>query len=80
VKQSPGQVVIYQAEDGALQIEAKMAAETIWLPMAQIASLFGVNVPAISKHIKNIYATRELTRKGTISKMETVPPLKAGRS
>ena len=63
---------LYQSEDGSLQIEARLAAETIWLTMAQIAELFGVNVPAISKHVKNIYTTGELTPVATLSKMETV--------
>lgn len=67
-----GEVVVYQGQDGALRIEAKMVGETIWLPMFDIAKLFGVKVPAISKHIKNIYATRELSPRPTISKMETV--------
>lgn len=40
--------------------------------MAQIAELFHVNVPAISKHVKNIYDARELSRRATVSKMETV--------
>ena len=66
------EVVVYQGEDGALRIEARMAGETLWLPMARISDLFGVNVPAISKHIKNIYATGELERPATVSKMETV--------
>ena len=69
---SPQEVAVYQSEDGALQIEARVAGETIWLPMARIADLFGVNVPAISKHVKNIYATAELAPEGTVSKMETV--------
>jgi hypothetical protein len=38
----------------------------------QIANLFGVNVPAVSKHIKNIFSARELTPKSTVSKMEIV--------
>lgn len=49
-----------------------MAGENIWLPMADMAKLFGVKVPAISKHVKNIYATRELSPRATVSKMETV--------
>lgn len=49
-----------------------MAGESIWLPMADIAKLFGVKVPAISKHVKNIFATRELSPRVTVSKMETV--------
>jgi hypothetical protein len=40
--------------------------------MAQIADLFGVNTPAISKHVKNIYACGELGETATVSKMETV--------
>lgn len=67
-----GDVVVYQGQDGALRIEARMAGETIWLPMADIAKLFGVKVPAISKHVKNVYASRELSRRATVSKMETV--------
>ena len=66
------EVVVYQGQDGALRIEAKVAGESIWLPMADMAKLFGVKAPAISKHVKNIYATRELSPRATVSKMETV--------
>jgi prophage maintenance system killer protein len=69
-----GDVAVYQGEDGALQVEARIAGDTLWLPMARIAELFGVNVPAVSKHIKNIYATEELEPAATLSKMETVRP------
>ncbi len=71
-RESGNQVVIFQDEDGALQIEAQMSGETIWLPMADIANLFGVNVPAISKHVRNIYAAGELAPAATVSKMEIV--------
>jgi len=67
-----GKVVLYQAEDGGIQLEAKLEEESIWLSMSQIAELFHVNVPAISKHIKNIYAAKELVPSTTVSKMETV--------
>lgn len=70
--QGRGELVIYEAEDGVLQVEARLADDTIWLPMARIAELFGVNVPAVSKHIKNIYAIGELVPAATVSKMETV--------
>ena len=46
--------------------------ETVWLTQKQIAALFGVNNPAISKHIKNIYEEGELKKKATVSKMEIV--------
>lgn len=67
-----GEVVLYRTEDGRTALDVRLAGETVWLTQAQIADLFAVNVPAISKHIKNIYADRELSRKATVSKMETV--------
>lgn len=67
-----GKVILYRTADGRTALDVRLAGETVWLTQAQIADLFAVNVPAISKHIKNIYADRELTRKATVSKMETV--------
>ena len=67
-----GEVILYRTADGRTALDVRLAGETVWLTQAQIADLFAVNVPAISKHIKNIYADRELTRKATVSKMETV--------
>jgi hypothetical protein len=46
--------------------------ETVWATEQQMATLFGVGVPAISKHITNIYAVGELTPQATFSKMEIV--------
>ena len=63
-------IVIYK--DGSIEIDAKIKYETLWLNRKQIANLFDVKVPAISKHIKNIYNSGELFREATISKMETV--------
>ena len=67
-------VVIYQSSDGLVKMEAIVDAsnETIWATQKAMAQLFGVNVPAISKHLKNIYSEGELTESMTISKMETV--------
>jgi len=63
-------VVIY--EDGSVAIDARVEYETLWLNRKQIAELFDVNIPAISKHIKNIYSSEELSPEATVSKMETV--------
>ena len=46
--------------------------ETIWLTQKAMAQLFGVNVPAISKHLQSIYESEELSKEATISKMEIV--------
>ena len=67
-----GEVILYRTEDGRTALDVRLAGETVWLTQAQIADLFAVNVPAISKHIKSIYADRELSPKATVSKMETV--------
>jgi len=67
-----GEVVLYEAPDGQIRLDVRLERETVWLTQSQIAKLFGVNVPGVSKHIRNIYATRELQRKATVSKMEIV--------
>ena len=66
------QLVIYQTPNGDTQLDVTVRGETIWLTQRQIAELFGTKVPAISKHLKNIFASGELERGATISKMETV--------
>ncbi len=71
-KNDLGEVILYRAEDGKTALDVRLAGETVWLTQAQIADLFGVNVPAIFKHIKNIYTAHELAKKATVSKMEIV--------
>lgn len=53
-------------------IKTVVKDETIWLTQKAMAELFDVGVPAISKHVKNIYEEGELKESMTISKMETV--------
>jgi prophage maintenance system killer protein len=65
-------VIIYQAKNGAIELQADTAQETMWASINQIADLFGVQKASVSKHIKNIFATGELRSKATVSKMETV--------
>lgn len=66
------QLVIYQSPDGNTSIDVTVEGETVWLTQKNIADLFGVKVPAINKHLKNIYKEGELNESATISKMETV--------
>lgn len=65
-------IVIYQAKNGAIELKADTTKETIFANLNQIASLFSVQKSAISKHIKNIFDSGELSPKATVSKMETV--------
>ena len=64
--------LIYNNEEENIMLNVRVENETIWLTQKAIAELFGVNVPAISKHLNNIYDDLELERGATISKMETV--------
>ena len=64
------EIVIYQMPNGEMQLDVTVSGETIWLTQRQIAELFGTKVPAISKHLKNIFASGELIEEVVISKME----------
>lgn len=63
-------IIIYQSEDGKTQLDVKLEHKTVWLTQKQIAELFGTKRPAITKHLKNIYASEELTEESTCSILE----------
>lgn len=65
------QIVIYKTNDDKVSVNAKLKDDTIWLTQKSMAELFGVQVPAISKHLKNIFEEGELIEEVVISKMET---------
>lgn len=65
------EIVIYQSKDNSVQINVQFENETVWLTQKSIAELFGVNVPAISKHLSNIFGTKELQEHLVVSILET---------
>jgi len=65
------QFLLYTAPDGAVKVEVFCKDETVWLTQKALAELFGVNVPAINKHLKNIFDSGELTEESVISILET---------
>ena len=67
-----GEVLLYSDESGKEYVSVVFKDETFWLTQKAMAELFSVNVPAVSKHLQNIYEEGELERDSTISKMETV--------
>ena len=69
-----GNFLLYTAGSSAVTIEVYFKDETVWLTQKALAKLFGVGVPAVNKHLKNIYAAGELTPGATVSKMEIVRP------
>ena len=64
--------ILYSDSEEEVKINAVIKDETIWLTQKAMAELFDVNVPAISKHLKNIYDENELSEKATVSILETV--------
>ena len=64
--------LLYTAPNGAVKVEVLLAGETLWLTQKRMAELFGVGVPAVSKHLDNIYESGELQREATVSVLETV--------
>jgi hypothetical protein len=57
---------------GQFKVEVVFHDETFWLNHKAMSQLFGVAVPAISKHLRNVFETGELAEEATLSKMETV--------
>ena len=66
------QFLLYNMPDADGKVQVVIKDETLWCTQKAMAQLFGVGVPAISKHLKNIFAEGELNPDTTISKMETV--------
>lgn len=59
-------------DTGEVELEVRYQSETLWLTLGQIADLFGVQKPGVSKHLRNIFSSGELSLEATVSKMETV--------
>ncbi|NLD04703.1 MAG: virulence RhuM family protein [Synergistaceae bacterium] len=66
------QFLVYRSANEDVSINAIIKDETVWLTQKGMAELFGVNIPAVSKHLQNIYEEGELNRDTTVSKMEIV--------
>ena len=63
---------LYPLPNNEGEVSALIKEDTIWLTQKSMAHLFGVNLPAISKHLKNIFEEGELEINSTVSKMEIV--------
>lgn len=66
------EVVLYQTDDGNVNVSVIYYNESFWLTQKAMGELFGVNSQAITKHLKNIYEEGELSKEATCSKMEQV--------
>lgn len=66
------QLVIYQTEEGKVNVEVKVSEDTIWLSLNQIAEVFERDKSVISRHLKNIFKEGELELSSTVAKFATV--------
>ena len=64
-----GEIILYQPDE-AVKLEVRLEDETVWLTQEQIADLFGSKMPAITKHLNNIYKSGELDIDSTCSILE----------
>jgi hypothetical protein len=67
----PSNLLLYSTAEQNVKVSVYFQNGSFWLTQKNIAELFGVNVPAISKHLKNIFETNELEEKSVISILET---------
>ena len=65
-------MMLYHSDENDVSINAVIKDDSIWITQKAMAELFGIQTPAINKHLKNIYEEGELTEISTISKIETV--------
>ena len=64
--------LLYTGKDGNVKIDVFIQNETVWLTQKAMGQLFGVKIPAISKHLANIFESGELEKEATLSILETV--------
>lgn len=64
--------LIYSLPNNQVRVDVFVQNETLWLTQKAMANLFEVNVPAISKHLSNIFEEGELNQQATVSILETV--------
>lgn len=65
--------LLYTAPNGEIKVEVLLSNETIWLTQERMAELFGVQRPAITKHLKNSFESGDLGEKLVCSILEHTP-------
>jgi hypothetical protein len=71
VNKNKSEIIIYKTPEGNVRVDVILMDDTFWLTQKAIAKLFGVEIPAISKHLKNIFESMEHIESSVVSKMET---------
>lgn len=55
-------ILLHETDEGKINVDVILKDETIWLTQKSMSELFDVNVPAINKHLNNIYEEKELNK------------------
>jgi hypothetical protein len=71
-KNHSSDIILYSSPEGNIKVEVMYSGETFWLTQKRMAELFGVEVPAVSKHLANIFESGELVQEATVSILEIV--------
>ena len=69
-KEGFNEILLYTTPSGKVKVEIYLQNETIWLTQQKIADLFGVQQPAVTKHLKNIFESNELKESSVCSILE----------
>ena len=70
-KNDLGEVVLYKTEDGKAALDVRLEGDTVWLSLNQMADLFSRDKSVISRHLRNIFETKELSKKSVVAKNAT---------
>jgi len=74
MKEQENQIVIYQTPDKTAVLEVRTDTDTVWLSLDQMSALFERDKSTISRHLKNVFAERELERDMVVAKFATTTP------
>jgi len=62
-----GEIVLYRARDGRAALDVRLTEETVWLSLNQMAALFDRDKSVISRHLRNVFVTKELDRESVVA-------------
>jgi hypothetical protein len=63
--------LLYNTPNGDIKVETLLHNETIWLPQKRISELFGVTIPTVNEHLRNIFNSNELDENSVIRNFRT---------
>lgn len=68
VTETHGEVVVYEAADGSVQVDVRLERDTVWLTQQQMAELFGRDRSVVTRHLRNVFKEGELDREAVCAK------------